>query len=55
MIEEIDKLASGCTKIPPHNIKTWTINILTLVDDKRHYINLIIQIIQESLTRATGK
>lgn len=49
IIEVIDKLASGCTIKPPHNNKTRKIKMLGCVDNKRYYVNLLLQNIKELL------
>lgn len=54
-MEVIDKLAAECTIKPPTSPGTWKLKMLGFVDDKRHYINLILQQLKEPLEEAMIK
>ena len=55
LLEVIDKFASGCTIKPPRSNLTWNKFFLAFVDDKRHYVNLILKHLKESLEEAMNK
>ena len=49
------KIVPGCTINPPSSDKILKLKMLGFVDDKRHYVNLILQHIKESLKEAMSK
>ena len=54
-MEVIDKLAPGCTIKPPSSNKIWQLKMLGFVEDKRYYVNLILQHIKEFLEEIMSK
>lgn len=52
MMEVVKVVAQGCTINLPRGGKQWNIHMLGLVDDKRHYVNLIPKEIKKILLSA---
>ena len=52
MMEVVKVVAQGCTITLPRGGKQWNIHMLGLVDDKRHYVNLIPKEIKKILLSA---
>ena len=46
------KVAPGYNLQVPKGTKNWRIYMMRFVDDKRHYINLLKEIIKENLIKA---
>ena len=55
LMEVIDKLTPSCTIKPPSSDKIWKLKMFGFVDDRKHYVNLILQHIKKSLEKAISK
>ena len=51
----IYKLASRCTIKSPSSNSIWKLKMLGFVDDKKHYVNLVLQLIKVCLEEAISK
>ena len=52
MMETVEQVVPGCTIQLPNNHQTWEVKMLKFVDDRKNYVNNLLNQLQQTIIEA---